>query len=69
MHELTTDQLFFVIFAAVLSGGLMIVGFVWAAIKVGQRERHGEPLGTYVWMMVGVLAFCAGSLYIAFGGT
>lgn len=65
---MSTQTLFFVILAAVLSGGLLLISFVWAAVKVGHREKHGEPLGTYVWLMVTVAAFCAGSLYIAFGG-
>lgn len=67
MIDATT--LFFIILAAVLSGGLMLISFVWAAVKVGQRERTGETLGPYVWLMVMVMGFCAGSLYVAFGGS
>lgn len=66
---LSTKTLFFVILAAVLSGGLLLISFVWASVKVGQREKTGETLGPYVWIMVMVMGFCAGSLYIAFGGT
>ena len=66
---LSTQTLFFVILAAVLSGGFLLISFVWAAVKVGQRERTKESLGPYVWVMVLNLGFCAGSLYIAFGGT
>jgi hypothetical protein len=60
---------FWQIFAAVLAANLLTVAFVWSAIQVGRRERATEPLGVYIWGFVLPLAFGAGALYLALGGT
>lgn len=59
---------FWQVFAAVLGANLLTVTFVWSGIQVGRRERATEPLGVYIWGFILPMVFCAGSLYIAFGG-
>lgn len=59
---------FWQIFGAVLAANLLTVAFVWAGVNISRREEAKEPFGLYLGVACMTLFFCAGSLYIAFGG-
>lgn len=59
---------FWQVFAAVLAANLLTVAFVWACINISRREQAQESIWTYLGVACMTLFFCAGSLYIAFGG-
>ena len=65
---MTTDM-FWPVFAAILSANLLTVMFVWAAVTYSRHEKNGTAGGSGshgpALTMVGILAFLSLSLMVA----
>ncbi len=66
---MSEPSLFWTVFSAVLTAGMLLVAFVWACINISRREQAKEPLGLYLAVVVMVFAFAFGGFYLAMGGT
>ena len=58
-------NLFWTVFAAVLTAGMLLIAFVWACLNISRREQAQEPFGTYLSVVVMVFGFALISMMIA----